>query len=99
MAMYHGRVRGSAMYPATRCGTKASGLETVAACLDGAIRVTLHWDSELGRTMVRVVRMPWQGSDNVYEVLFCGSIERLDSSPPSADDDDDNYSLGVQYTE
>lgn len=73
MSHFYGTIRGKAKTAATRCGTKASRLETIAASWQGAVKVSLSHDETTGRDMASVELMPWHGS-GTFRVLYRGSI-------------------------
>ncbi len=58
MAHFYGTLRG-ARGPATRCGSKGSGLEVTAASWDGSITVRLWHDQ--GRDCFEVSQDTWHG--------------------------------------
>jgi hypothetical protein len=71
MAQFYGTLQGS-RGEASLLGTKFSGLETVAAGWNGAIKTEVfHRD---GRDMYRVTLMPWQGSAGRLRVLAEGEL-------------------------
>ncbi len=71
MAHFYGVLKGS-RGEATRCGTKNSGLETVAASWQGAVRTYLYVDDS-GQTCYRVTESPWHGT-GINRVLAEGVI-------------------------
>lgn len=60
MSHFYGTLEGS-RGPATRCGTKSSGLTVTAASWSGAIQVHL-WVDEHGRDRFSVEQIPWHGA-------------------------------------
>lgn len=60
MSHFYGVMQGS-RGEATRCGTKASGLQVTAASWGGAVQVDLYLDS-MGRDCYRVTMKPWRGA-------------------------------------
>lgn len=58
MAHFYGKLDGS-RGQATRCGTKKSGMQTVAASWSGAVRVTLYEHEGEDRVIVSLI--PWHG--------------------------------------
>ena len=72
MSHYYGTLQGS-RGQATRCGTKYSGMETVAASWDGAIRVILQHDPRTGENLFKVEQVRWNGS-GVNEIIATGVI-------------------------
>ena len=76
MAVFYGTVQGN-NGKAHRCGTKASGIETVAATKRGAVRVSVFVDYALkkeGEIRYVVDLIPWLGSGETKE-LTSGVIE------------------------
>jgi len=70
MAHFYGITRGS-RGKASRLGTKASGLETVAASWQGAVRVFL---SEVdGQDWATVALVPWRGQ-GTSRVIYAGPV-------------------------
>jgi hypothetical protein len=71
MAHFYGTLQGW-RGEASRLGTKTSGLETVAAGWNGAIKTEIfHRD---GRDMYRVTLMPWKGSAGRPQALAEGEL-------------------------
>ena len=75
MAHFFGTVTGKAKTQASRCGTKASRLETIAASWQGAVKVSLSHDDTTGQDIASVELMPWHGS-GTFRVLYRGPILR-----------------------
>jgi len=73
MSHYYGRMLGS-RGEATRCGTKDSGMITVAAGWGGAIRVQLFQDE--GVDMFAIEQIPWEGT-GVSQTIACGEIGQM----------------------
>ena len=73
MAHFYGIINGSSKSSATRCGTRNSGLETVAASWNGAVRTTLYYDEETQTDMCRVELTQWQGQ-GTYRLLYSGPV-------------------------
>lgn len=73
MAHFYGTVEGNARSIVTRCGTKNSGIHTIAACWDGAIEASLVWDAEAELNRFWVYEIPWHGSGQ-DRVLLRGVI-------------------------
>lgn len=73
MAHFYGKLQGS-RGEVTRCGTKNSGLTTVAAGWGGAIEVTVRQDSE-GNDVFEVALIPWQGSGGRRYTLSQGVLD------------------------
>lgn len=77
MAHFFGTVTGRAKVDATRCGTRNSGLETVAASLGGCIHVRLsHRD---GEDYATVTMEPWEGNGTTA-TLYQGPMSSFDPS-------------------
>lgn len=67
MCEFYGTLNGS-RGKATRCGTKQSGIETIAASWRGAVKVRV-WKDKSGVDMCRVDFIKWQGAGtdlNIY---------------------------------
>jgi hypothetical protein len=60
MSHFYGITRGCARTEATRRGTAKSGLETVAASWEGAVKVTLY--ERDGRDYARIGFITWHGA-------------------------------------
>lgn len=60
MAQFIGFVKGQ-RGEASRLGSKASGLDVIAASYQGCIEVRLWHDEETGKDMFQVVQNTWQG--------------------------------------
>ena len=71
MSHFYGVLNGS-RGEITRQGTKASGLNTIAASWKGCITVHVYVDDQ-GRDCYRIVQEPWQGA-GVHEEIACGFI-------------------------
>ena len=82
MSHFYGTIRGKAKTAATRCGTKASRLETIAASWQGAVKVSLSHDETTGRDMASVELMPWYGS-GTFRVLYRGPVSGITDSTDS----------------
>ena len=67
MARFIGKVFGKAKTEASRLGSEKSGLETVAASWNGAIKVQM-WVNADGDDCYRVVMIPWEGAGE-YRVI------------------------------
>lgn len=75
MAHFYGTLQGQ-RGQATRCGSKAGGLTTVAASWQGAVEVTLYLDEETGSDMARVEFRQWHGqgtSGLIYDGPISGA--------------------------
>lgn len=70
MAHFYGNIQG-ARGPASRLGTKTSGLETVAASWNGAVSVELY--EEHGRDLCRIWLRPWHGH-GVRKLIYHGPV-------------------------
>lgn len=71
MSHFYGTMQGS-RGQATRCGTKVSGIEVVAAGWGGAIRTTLFVNSE-GQDCYLVEQIAWKGAGE-YKKLAEGIV-------------------------
>ena len=98
MSHFYGTVTGKAKTQASRCGTKSSRLETIAASWQGAVKVSLSHDETTGRDKASVELMPWHGS-GTFRVLYRGPIggERVEVAPSGClTDSTDRYSETVR---
>ncbi len=68
MAHFYGTVQGQARTKATRCGSRSSGLKTIAASWRGAVEVEL-WTQD-GEDYVRVALRRWNGEGTSRELYF-----------------------------
>lgn len=71
MAHFYGTLDG-ARGPATRCGTKTSGMRVVCASWDGAVKSTAYVNSE-GVDCVCVEKILWGGVGEI-RLLYDGPI-------------------------
>lgn len=71
MSHFYGTVRGQAG-EASRRGTKASGLQTVAASWSGAVKVALWHEEADGLDHYRVYCTSWKGAGDDFEI--CSGI-------------------------
>lgn len=71
MSHFYGTLKG-ARGEASRCGTKTSGIRTVAASWAGAIEVTVYQDDH-GKDCFRVEQMSWHGH-GIRETIAEGFI-------------------------
>ena len=60
MSHFYGTLQGS-RGEATRCRTKRSGVETIAASWDGCIKTIVCYNEETGNNEFVVLQKPWQG--------------------------------------
>lgn len=74
MAHFYGTIQG-ARGEASRLGSKASGLSTVAASWNGAVRVYLY--EQNGKDMARVELTPWHGH-GISALIYDGPINEYD---------------------
>lgn len=74
MAHFYGTLKGG-RGKSTRCGTKSSGMEAVAATWGGAVRVTID-HREDGKDIAIVELIKWKGA-GVNAVLFRGPVDQL----------------------
>jgi hypothetical protein len=72
MAHFYGTIQGS-RGQATRCGTKSSDLETVAASWEGSVHVRLVHNEVTGVDMATVWLAPWHGR-GVERTLYHGPV-------------------------
>lgn len=76
MSHFYGTLNGQAG-EVTRCGSKNSGLRTIAASWQGAVQVDLY--AQDGKDFARVSLTKWRGAgDDV--VLYDGPVGALDKS-------------------
>jgi hypothetical protein len=76
VAHFTGSTRGSSKSAASRSGTKASGLRSVAASWQGAVEVVLRYDAEKGVDMACVRLIPWNGEGSTV-TLYDGPVSGL----------------------
>ena len=72
MSTFYGTLRGKARTIATRCGTKRSGIEAVAASWKGAVMVRMYVN-ENGTELFEVVMQQWHGHGD-YKVIAQGVV-------------------------
>ena len=72
MSHFYGVLGGKAGV-ATRCGSKRSGMDTVAASWFGAISVRLWHDPDTGLDHFMVEQVPWHG-EGVSGVVASGVV-------------------------
>jgi hypothetical protein len=72
MSHFYGTIKGS-RGEATRCGSKGSGVSTVAASWGGAIKVVIWHDETTGEDKFTVRQIPWQGQ-GVGQLLASGVV-------------------------
>ncbi len=77
MSHFYGTLQGS-RGQATRCGTRVSGVTTVAASWAGAVRCEAY--ERDGEDHVRVSFIPWQGRGTRRE-LYDGPIDPGEAEP------------------
>lgn len=73
MAKFYGKLQGN-RGQATRCGTKSSGITTVAASWEGAVEVNIWHNSKEDRDMVEVCMRTWEGCCGESKVLYRGPV-------------------------
>ncbi len=73
MAHFYGELNG-ARGPASRLGTKGSGLKVVAASWQGAVKTTLYHNSRDGKDYAIVALIPWHGK-GVSRILYEGPVD------------------------
>ena len=71
MAHLYGTITGARPGQVTRCGTKTSGITTVAASWKGAVQVTIEHNPRTGEDIANVRLIPWRGH-GVSRLLFRG---------------------------
>jgi len=71
MAHFYGTLSGRAKTVGTRCGTKTSGIATVAASWQGAVSTTLYEHEGTDYALVQLI--PWHGSGQT-KVLYRGPV-------------------------
>ena len=81
MAHFYGKLQGS-RGEATRCGTKSSGVETVAASWQGSVVVRLHHDESRDQDIATVELRPWDGGKGISKLLFKGPVIGEDWKKP-----------------
>lgn len=74
MAHFIGHVDG-ARGPASRLGTKNSGMKVVAASWKGAVKTTLYHDGATGKDYATVALIPWHGK-GVSRILYDGPVDQ-----------------------
>ena len=74
MAHFYGEISGS-RGPASRLGSKGSGLSTVAAGWQGSIRTHIWHDETAGVDRFRVELTPWKGSGGDTRTLAEGVLD------------------------
>ena len=72
MSHFYGTIKGSRGM-ATRCGSKNSGMVTIAASWNGAIEVTLSHDETTGEDKFTINQRPWE-SRGIWKVIAEGII-------------------------
>lgn len=72
MSHFYGKLQGSSG-EVTRCGTKSSGVSTVAASYSGCIRTYVYHDEVLGKDCYEVLQDTWLGSGK-YKILARGIL-------------------------
>ena len=75
MSTFYGTVIGNRETPATRCGSRASGITTAAQSWDGSVITRLTYD-ESGELMVELRTSP-DSSARGCTLLFYGTLEEL----------------------
>ncbi|KKM75254.1 hypothetical protein LCGC14_1392140 [marine sediment metagenome] len=75
MSHFYGKTEGSLAGIATRYGTRDSGLSTIAAGWQGAIRVSVTHNRETGEDVYQVYLTPWQNSSGEPRLLAEGKLD------------------------
>lgn len=79
MSHFYGTLEGN-RGEATRCGTKASGIETYAASWSGAVRVHVYYDEDRKEDWARVSLVRWRGSGS-EKLLYHGPVAGYPKTP------------------
>lgn len=79
MAHFIGKLNG-ARGPASRLGTKNSGMEVIAASWNGAVKTTLYHNASDGRDYAQVALIPWHGK-GVSRILYDGPVDKPADAP------------------
>ena len=79
MAHFIGKLNG-ARGPASRPGTKNSGMEVIAASWNGAVKTTLYHNASDGRDYAQVALIPWHGK-GVSRILYDGPVDKPADEP------------------
>lgn len=77
MAHFYGKVEGRGKTPATRLGTKTSGVQTLAASYEGAIKVSLWRNLARGEDWTSVWMTKWQGEGSDH-LIYRGPVSRME---------------------
>ena len=77
MAHLYGTITGARPGQVTRCGTKRSGITTVAASWQGAVQVTITHDPRTSEDVATVRLIPWKGH-GVNRLLYRGPIDDME---------------------
>jgi hypothetical protein len=93
MAHFYGTLKG-ARGETTRCGTRTSGMDAVAASWQGAVHVDLY--EKDGTDFARVSLRQWHGRGESHP-LYHGEVGRY--KPVNPPDDDERESLKRQVHE
>ncbi len=72
MSHFYGTLQGS-RGGATRCGTKSSGIDVIAASWRGCVRVSVYFNEETQQDMAIVELAPWRGQ-GVRRELYHGPV-------------------------
>ena len=73
MSHFYGVLEGS-RGQATRCGTKSSGMDVIAAGWQGALVTHLRYNADQDRDEYRVYLEPWYGSGGHSRLLSTGVL-------------------------
>jgi hypothetical protein len=76
MAHFYGSVQGM-RGRASRLGGKGSGMDTVCASHEGAIRVRAYWNEERKEDWVMISFITWQGAGE-NRTIYAGPIGKFD---------------------
>lgn len=73
MAHFYGTLEGN-RGQATRMGTKASGLSTIAASWEGAVSVEIQHHEETGKDTFTISLIPWHGN-GINRTIATGNLD------------------------
>ena len=82
MATFYGTLTGN-RGEGTRCGSKRTGITTVAASWNGCIRVNVYWHEQAQRPYYVVSEEPWHGAGTYREIAkgFFGENQDAAAQP------------------
>lgn len=82
MTQYRGMIRGN-HGPATRCGTKKSGLSIRAGSWSGGVVVSFYHDHRAGVDMVHVSLCQWENGAGSDRLLYQGPADGTGMGAPA----------------